>query len=309
MKGKNLPLCQSFAQPLEEGMPLAPLPIELLKFGTRSHVMGILNVTPDSFSGDGLIGSKSDPSEVMLSVLEKVKGWIAHGVDFLDIGGESTRPGSMPVSEEEELARVVPVIAAITGRYSIPISIDTTKAAVAEAAIIAGACLINDVSGLMFDPKMCDVARAYNVPVVLMHNPVAAAIQQNEEGPKYWDSKEVVELVAHELEKLAIHAISRGLTPQQIILDPGIGFGKTTEQNLALLKHIDRIKALGYPVLVGASRKSFIGNLTNVPVEGRLPGSIVAVCLAALKGVDILRVHDVPETVQAVKILNALNGI
>ena len=273
----------------------------------HSSVMGIVNVTPDSFSGDGFMDSQNKKEEI----LEKAGLWIEQGVDFLDVGGESTRPGATAISEEEELARVIPIIKALAARYTVPISIDTTKAVVAEAALNAGACIVNDVSGLMMDPGLCDVVRIYQVPVVLTHHSQAIAVHQRKEEHEPWTGslKDFVSKVAHDLEMLAAQAMARGLTSQQLILDPGIGFGKTTTQNLAILKYIDRIKALNYPVLIGASRKSFIGHLTGAPVGERLPGSLLAVMLSALKGVDILRVHDVAETIQAVKMIKALQEI
>lgn len=289
--------------------------IRRLEFGHRPYIMGIMNVTPDSFSGDGLLQDLSQGPCSTDELFVRLKQWISEGMDILDIGGESTRPGATPVSEKEEIARVIPIIKVVAARYSIPISVDTTKAAVAEAAIKAGACLVNDVSGLMLDPRLCEVVRTYGVPVILTHNPLVLegqqTGQQSDEEPKYWGGtvKEVVSLVAHDLEKLAIHAISRGLTRQQIILDPGIGFGKTPEQNLFLLNHVDRLKALGYPVLIGSSRKSFIGSLANAAIDKRLPGSLITAALAALKGADILRVHDVGETMQVVKILQALKEV
>lgn len=278
-----------------------------LTFGTRTYVMGILNLTPDSFSGDGLLNKDN----ALENAMAKADHFVNNGADILDIGGESTRPGAYAISEEEELARVIPVIKALRELYNIPISVDTTKAAIADAAIAAGANLINDVTGLMADAKMAEVAVRYGVPVVLTHNRRMPSIQPSNQAINYWSSNltEIVSTVAYDLEKLAIHAISRGLTRQQIIMDPGIGFGKNTEQNLALLKYLDKIKNLGYPVLVGASRKSFIGNITNVSVDQRLPGSVAASVIAAFKGADILRVHDVAETVQAMRVLDAMRVI
>ncbi len=270
----------------------------------RTKVMGIINVTPDSFSGDGLM--KHD--DVIKNAVTQAQRFIEKGADILDIGGESTRPGAQPVSLEEELARVVPVVEAIHRQFpDILISIDTTKSQVARASIIAGASIINDVSGLLMDPAMINVALEENVPVVIMHSQLGSCIQQFDRlDPLNMTSRTIDAEVASDLDRMAIHAISRGLTRHHIIIDPGIGFAKTPTQNLQLISQLDRIRALGYPLMLGVSRKSFIGHATGDAVNKRMPGSIAAATIGVLKGAHIVRVHDVEETVQAMKVVDAI---
>ncbi len=270
----------------------------------RTKIMAILNVTPDSFSGDGVL---QDREATVQYALSRVHKFIACNADILDVGGESTRPGADDVSLEEEIQRVIPVIHAIRQHYDIPISIDTTKSKVAREALAAGANIINDVSGLMMDPDMAEVAREYKVPVVIMHSqqsilPNAFHSMSGSANRNYNIASEV----ADDLERMAIHAISRGILRQQIILDPGIGFGKTAQESLCLIHNLDRIKALGYPVLLGASRKSFIGKTCQSSVHQRVPGSLAALSVGILKGADIVRVHDVEESVQAAKVVDAI---
>lgn len=276
-------------------------------FDKKTHVMGIINVTSDSFSGDGVI---QNDQEYLDLALKKAHQYMRANVDVLDIGGESTRPGSNPVSEEEEMHRVLPVIQAIRHHYSsVPISIDTVKANVAKAALTAGATIINDVSGFIQDSEMADVAVEFNVPIVLMHNGrTRQESTVSEYNPLYTASysQDIVQDVMDDLEVLANQAISRGVKPHQIIVDPGIGFGKMPEQNLPLLKNLDRIKAMGYPILLGVSRKFFIGHLTQASVDKRLPGSIAAATIGVMKGANIIRVHDVEESIQAVQIADAI---
>lgn len=272
----------------------------------RTKVMGILNVTPDSFSGDGLWGH----DDTITHAITKARQFIHQGVDILDLGGESTRPGAAPVSLVEELSRVVPVVQAIHQEFpDIIISIDTTKSEVAQAAIRAGASIINDVSGLLMDPEMIAVALEENVPVVIMHSQLGSGVQQFDRiTPLSTCGRSIDAEVTSDLDRMTIHAISRGLTRHHIILDPGIGFAKTPEQNLQLISNLDRIKALGYPVLLGVSRKSFIGHATGEPVEKRLAGSLAAAAVGVMNGAHIVRVHDVEETVQAMKVVDAIRG-
>lgn len=269
----------------------------------RTKVMGILNVTPDSFTNDGVF---KNPEEAIFSALQVAERFVNQGADIIDIGGESTRPNAVPVSTVNEIKRVIPVIRAVRERFSIPISIDTMKAEVASEALAAGATIINDVSGLMFDPEMVEILAKSGVPVIIMHSQLAQSVNQSDtHAPMNKSESDISTCVANDLERLAVYVISRGVKSQQIIIDPGIGFGKTPTQNLELIKNLDKLKALGYPVLLGASRKSFIGHLTGAPVEERLPSSLATVTMAALQRVDIVRVHDVIETKQIIRLIEA----
>jgi dihydropteroate synthase len=260
----------------------------------RPLVMGILNVTPDSFSDGGLHSGVE-------AAVERAFAMKAEGVDILDVGGESTRPGAEPVDPEVEQMRVVPVLEALADAgWDLPVSVDTRRAQVAAAALEAGACMVNDVSALG-DPEMAGVVAQRGVPVVLMHmRGVPGTMQQ---APEYGD---VVGEVLGSLQRSRDQAVAAGIKREQIILDPGIGFGKRTgagvEDNLALLSGLPRFLSLGQPLLVGASRKRFIGNVTGAPLAKRLPGSLVAAMAAVWGGASVLRVHDVVETVQAVRL-------
>ncbi|MBX3486485.1 MAG: dihydropteroate synthase [Candidatus Paracaedibacteraceae bacterium] len=269
-----------------------------------TKVMGIINATPDSFSGDGILSAKDS----LKKAVELARLFIQQGADILDIGGESTRPGAEPVTLTDELARVIPVIEAVHSEFpDVLISVDTSKADVARASIRAGACIINDVSGLMMDPEMINVALDENVPVVIMHSQQGSSIQQIDRvDPLNKCGLSIDAIVTDDLDRLAIYAISRGLTRHHIILDPGIGFAKTQDQNLELIGHLDRIRNLGYPILLGVSRKSFIGYVTGDPVTKRLPGSLAAATIGIMKGAHIIRAHDVVETVQAARIADAI---
>lgn len=257
--------------------------------------MGILNVTPDSFSDGGLLTSSS-------KLLHDVTAMIDAGVDILDIGGESSRPGAEPVSLQEELQRVIPAIIAIRHDHSIPISIDTTKAEVARQALDAGADIINDISGLRFDPEMIPLAVSSKVPVIIMHMQGTPGNMQK--SPSYDD---VVVDIKHDFQDWLKSAQSQGLNPKQIILDPGLGFGKTLDHNLSILKHLGSFKELGYPILLGHSRKRFIGTLLDEDdPQKRDLGTAVISGLAVSHHISILRVHDVLATVQAVKLATAI---
>jgi len=256
-------------------------------------VMGILNITPDSFS-DG--GRFCRPEEIRWQAARMVE----EGADILDIGGESTKPFSDPVSESEELHRVIPTITAIRKEFSIPISIDTTKAAVARQAIEAGADIINDISALRFDEDMLSVARKSKCPLIIMHmqgNPKTMQV-----APHYGD---VVEETYSFLGKRLTELRAEGIT-SEIVIDPGIGFGKTVSHNLSLLKHIDKFRTLGCLVLIGHSRKSFLGKLLDLPVDERDEATAVLSALCATAGASILRVHDVRRTVKAVRLARAV---
>ncbi|MFY9211869.1 MAG: dihydropteroate synthase [Aestuariivita sp.] len=271
----------------------ARAPIAGMRF-ERANLMGILNVTPDSFS-DG--GQNFDPADALVSARAMAEA----GVDILDIGGESTRPGAQSVSASEEIRRTAPVIAAIRAQLGVALSIDTRKAEVAGAALVAGASLVNDVAGFTHDPALAPLCAAQGVPVCVMHAQGDPATMQDD--PQYDDVvQDVYAFLAARIDDLSAAGIAR----DQIIVDPGIGFGKTIAHNLELLRNIAVFHGLGCPILLGASRKRFIGVIGNAPVAAdRAPGSI-AVGLAALaQGVQILRVHDVIETAQAVHLWNA----
>lgn len=263
----------------------------------RPLVMGIVNVTPDSFS-DG--GRNFDPAIAVASALRLVED----GADVLDVGGESTRPGSEAVSSEEELRRVLPVIEALAGRVQVPISIDTTKAEVVDRAAAAGATIANDISGLRFEPELADVVRRRGLGLVLMHS--RGRPKDMQEAPHYDDT---VGEVIGELERALERATARGVPREAVLIDPGIGFAKRPEDNLALLAAVPRLRAeLGRPVLVGPSRKAFLGVVTGAPVQRRLPGTLAAVAVAVYCGADMVRVHDVAEARQAVDVAAAIRA-
>jgi len=223
------------------------------------------------------------------------------GADILDIGGESTRPGADPVDVEEEINRTVPVIEKLMGQISIPISIDTRKAEVAEKAVRQGACIVNDISGLQHDPDMAPLIADLKVPVVIMH--MKGTPKNMQRNPVYTD---LIEEIRTSLEESVQIGIKAGISKQQIVLDPGIGFGKTWEDNFVILKHIEEFIKMGFPVLIGVSRKSFIGKVLDLKEEDRLFGTAAAVAASALNGTHIVRVHDVKEMVQVVKIIDQI---
>lgn len=260
-------------------------------------IMGIVNTTPDSFSDGGEAFAFDD-------AVRRAERLIAEGADILDIGGESTRPGSERVSADEEIDRIIPVIRAVVSRFDVPISVDTSKAAVAEAAIKSGAEIINDISGLRFDPTVAEAASASGAGLILMHS--RGDFSEMHSLPPVEDI--FVEVEGRLRESIAV-AFQHGVAPENIVLDVGIGFGKTVEQNLSLIANLARIvkKFEEFPMLVGASRKSFIGKLCNEPDAGeRLAGSLAAAIAAVKNGAKILRVHDVRETRQALKTAKAL---
>jgi dihydropteroate synthase len=263
---------------------------------TRPRVMGILNVTPDSFSDGGRFASRQ-------AALTRARALAAEGADLIDVGGESTRPGARPVSVQEELDRVIPVIKALAGELPVPVSVDTSKPEVMRAAVAAGAGLINDVAALR-RPGALAAAAALGVPVCLMHMQGEPGTMQRD--PTYDD---VVGEVAAFLAARVAACEAAGIERGRLLVDPGFGFGKTLAHNLALLRGLPRLAALGLPVLAGLSRKSMIGALLgDVPVEGRLHGSVAAAVLAVERGAAIVRVHDVGPTVQALRILAAVGG-
>ena len=265
---------------------------ELFEWGSRTYVMGVINVTPDSFSGDGLGTDVDAASQQAISFQE----W---GADIIDVGGESTRPpsiysGAKPVSMDEELSRVIPAIEALAKVVRIPISIDTYRAGVARAAIAAGASMINDVWALQRDPDIASVAAEADVPVVLMHN---------QEGTDYDD---LVPDVIESLRRVTDMAVTAGVALDKVHLDPGMGFGKTAEQNLEILRRLDEFDELGMPLLVGISRKSTIGYVLDLPPDQRVEGTAAAVALSIAGGADIVRVHDVKEMVRVARMSDAI---
>ncbi len=272
---------------------LAPTRIGPTTFawGERTFVMGILNVTPDSFSGDGLIG-RGDP---VAAAVDQARRMVDQGADLLDIGGESTRPGHAPIEAAEEIGRVIPVLAAIrTAMPGVPLSIDTTKAVVAEAALAAGADLLNDVWATGPDPAIAELAASAHVPLLVMHN---------RHEPDYRDvMREVIDDLRAALER----AERAGVPPADLLVDPGIGFGKTADHNLIVLRHLGELTTLGRPILLGTSRKSTIGKILDLPADERLEGTLATTALGIAAGVDIVRVHDVEANVRAARVSDAV---
>ena len=275
-------------------LSLAPTRIgdRCFKWGERTYVMGVLNVTPDSFSGDGVAGNLD-------TAVEQALRFQAEGADIIDVGGESTRPASIysgaePITAEEELTRVIPVIEALSRVLKIPVSVDTYKAEVAREALRAGAAMINDVWGFRRDPEIASVAADAGVPVVLMHN---------QKHTRYGD---LVPDVIGELGKMVKTAVASGVEHRNIVVDPGMGFGKTAEHNLEILRRLDELRALGSPILVGMSRKSTIGYVLRLPVEERLEGTAATVALSVAFGADVVRVHDVREMVRVARMSDAV---
>ena len=258
---------------------------------SRTLVMGILNVTPDSFSDGGRFDS------VERAVLHAIQ-MMEQGADILDIGAESTRPGHEPVSADVEIRRLLPVLDALKGRVSCPVSVDTTKAKVAEAALEAGATIVNDVWGFQKEPELAEIAAAHGAAVVLMHN-------RTNIDPMV----DIIDDMLRFLETSLTIAQKAGISTDRISLDPGIGFGKTLEQNITAITHLARLKSLGCPLLVGASRKSMIGKIIESTTDERLPGTLAIHTAAMLNGADMIRVHDVKEAVQAARVTDRLKDI
>ena len=265
--------------------------------GKRTLLMGVLNVTPDSFSDGGVYFDKEKAIAHGLRMAEE-------GADLLDIGGESTRPGSKPIELEEELNRVIPVIEALAKKVKIPISIDTYKSAVAQKAIEAGAEIINDISGLHFDPNLAQVAAKEGTPLVLMHIRGTPDIMQKD---VHYDSlySEILRSLGESIQK----AQSAGVSPQQIIVDPGIGFGKTLEHNLLILRDLSELRILGKPILLGTSRKTFIGRILHADVNERLEGTLASIVVAVLNGAHIIRTHDVLQAKKAIAVADAIRRV
>jgi dihydropteroate synthase len=271
------------------------LPDRVLHLDGRALVMGIVNVTPDSFSDGGRFAA---PEAAVAHALDLVR----QGADLLDIGGESSRPGAEPVSAEEELRRVLPVVRALAAQTTVPLSIDTTKAVVADACLAAGAHIVNDISALRGDPDMAQIVAARRAGVVLMH--MQGTPQTMQIDPRYEDVKAEV---GRFLEERLHAAVATGIEAGRVVLDPGIGFGKTTVHNLELLARLGELRALGRPMLLGVSRKGFSGKVLGRGIQERLAASLAAACWAVTLGTaQILRVHDVAETRDAVTLLAAI---
>lgn len=256
-------------------------------FSEHTYIMGILNVTPDSFS-DG--GKWND----MDRALKHAKEMVAQGADVLDVGGESTRPGHIKISEQEEIDRVVPYIERLKAEFDVPVSIDTYKSGVAEAALGGGADLVNDIWGFLYDERMAEVTAKYGAACCLMHNRNEARYES------------FIEDMKSDLKKCIATAKAAGVSDDKIILDPGVGFGKTYEMNLLVMKHLEDFKSLGYPLLLGTSRKSMIGNALDLPSDQREEGTIATSVMAAMSGYGFVRVHDVEKNYRAIKMTEAI---
>lgn len=275
-------------------------------WGVKTYVMGIINVTPDSFSGDGLaVGD-----DMVARTVEQARTFVAEGADILDVGGESTRPGSEPVGAAEEIRRVGNVIAAIRSAVDVPISVDTYKANVAEAGLAAGADWINDVWGLHMDVNMAGVAANAGCPIILMHNrsKPKSVEQEARLGGRYVGIKydDLIGDVKRELSESVDLALGQGVAQDRIVLDPGIGFGKTVKQNLRLLNRLDEIRDMGFPILLGSSRKSFIGYTLDLPPDQRVEGTAATVAIGIDRGVDIVRVHDVRQMMRVARMTDQI---
>ena len=291
--------------------------ILLSSWGKRTFIMGILNITPDSFSGDGLLtepntefSSDTEQESSIESAINQAREFVSAGVDILDVGGESTRPGAEPVTGSEEIDRVIPIIRALLDEFDVIVSIDTYKSEVAKTALEVGAHMVNDVWGLKADPKLGETVAKFGAPIVLMHNRsswVNAQIKQ-QLGGRYVGVpyENLLDDIKKELLESVAIANKSGIGNEYIILDPGIGFGKTVEQNLELLNRLDEIKALGFPVLLGSSRKSFIGYTLDLPPDKRLEGTAAAVSVGIVRGADIVRVHDVGFMSRVVRMTDAI---
>jgi len=256
------------------------------RWGQRTYIMGIVNVDPDSFSGDGLRDADAAVAQGKRFALE--------GADILDVGGESTRPGFEPISADEELRRVLPVIERLASELPVPVSIDTYKSEVARRVVAAGACMINDVWELKRDPKLARVAAEAGVPLI---------ISQNQRDARFHDF--FPELIASLKRSIQV-ALDAGVDWNNIIIDPGVGFGKTVEQNVEIVRRLAELKALGRPILLGTSRKSFIGHVLDLPVDQRLEGTAATIAIGICNGADIVRVHDVAQMVRVVRMSDAI---
>lgn len=298
------PLSVNQSPKSDYGLPITDY--ETFAWGQRTYVMGIINATPDSFSGDGL----AKGGDWLEAAVNQAAQFAADGADILDIGGESTRPGSIPITPEEELARVIPVVEAVRTAVNLPISIDTYRAAFAEQALAAGANWVNDVWGLRMDDKMARVVAEAGCPLILMHNRSKPKnVEQAERlGGRYVgiEYDDLMADIKRELQESIDLALAAGVRESQIILDPGVGFGKTVEQNLQIINQLDQLKVMGFPILLGTSRKSFIGYTLDVPPEERVEGTAATVAIGIDRGADIVRVHDVKAMVRVAKMVDKI---
>ena len=267
-----------------------------LKLSSRTQIMGIINLTPDSFSGDGMYNLKS--LDRVIRVAERM---VEDGADIIDVGGESTRPDSKPVSVQEEIKRVIPTIARLANHIKIPISIDTYKTEVAKAALDAGASMVNSIKGIKRNIRLAKLISLYKVPIIIMH--IKGTPRTMQKNPYY---KSVISEIITDLRDQIAFARDVGIKKNKIIIDPGIGFGKTTLHNILILKNLRRFRILGNPIAIGTSRKSFIGNILSVGVEQRVMGTAATVSLAIANGAHIVRVHDVKEMVQVARMTDAI---
>jgi len=270
--------------------------IRMKSYSKKARIMGIVNVTPDSFYD----GGRYQKTELAIKLALKL---VEEGADIIDIGGESSRPGAMPVSAKEELKRVIPVIKNLSKEIKIPISVDTYKSKVAEEALKNGAGMINDISALRMDENMVKVAREYDVPLILMH--MQGTPRTMQKHPHY---KDVITEIYQFLNNRIEVAEESGIKPNKIIIDPGIGFGKTTKHNLLIIKNLKKFKPLKKPILIGPSRKRFIGEVLDLPAEERLEGTLGVVAVALLNGAEIMRVHNVKETKRIIRIIEAISS-
>ncbi|MDF2985336.1 MAG: dihydropteroate synthase [Eubacterium sp.] len=259
------------------------------EWGKKTYIMGILNVTPDSFSdGGSYMNSEAAIGQAVRMTQE--------GADIIDVGGETTKPGAVPVTAEVEIKRVIPIIEALSREIRIPISVDTYRAETAELAIKAGAHMINDIWGLKYDPGMAAVIAAHDVPVCIMHNRTC--------GTDY--GQDLIGEILCELEESILIAKNANIKDENIIIDPGIGFAKTWEQNIQVMRQLEAFKKLGYPVLLGTSRKTFIGKILELEVADRLEGTLATTAIGITKGVDIVRVHDVVQNLRVAKMMDSM---
>jgi dihydropteroate synthase len=276
------------------------------KWGTQTYIMGIINATPDSFSGDGLIQGDDWIAGAVAQGLQ----FVADGAHILDVGGESTRPGSAAIDAAEEQRRVVPVIEALSQAADVPISIDTYKAPVAEAALDAGAAMVNDVWGLRMDPEIAPLCARRNAPLIVMHNRSRPrdVIQQARLGNMYAGSNynDLLADVTRELQESIDWAKAAGIPQAQIIIDPGIGFGKSVQHNLTLINRLDHFRRLGQPILLGSSNKSFIGYTLDLPADDRIEGTAATITIGIARGADIVRVHQVKQMARIAKMTDAI---
>lgn len=270
--------------PLQNGLRLGKYTLPLKK---RTLIMGILNVTPDSFSDGGRYYSPE-------KALAQAERMLEEGADIIDVGGESTRPGHVPVSEQEELERIIPVIEALARKLDAPLSVDTYKAGVAEEALQAGAHMVNDIWRLQGDSRMAEVTARFGVPICLMHN---RRVNQ------YHDL--IADILADLRESIDM-ALTAGIRPENILVDPGIGFAKGPAQNLDVMRHLEELKTLGYPILLGTSRKSMIGKVLDVPMDERVEGTAATVAFGIVRGADIVRVHDVLAMTRVARMTDAM---